>query len=131
VFTNGVTPTTQCTSWNTWRATLDVSGCSSVTISGTYNTTGITCTDPSMVAAFATALRTAARGTWTCGGHTWTNCDRYSGEVWLDPPSLCSGSNCPNPGYIIRSCIGNLNWGGVNTATCSSNPTQTMTLEFH
>jgi hypothetical protein len=82
------------------------------------------------VTAFAAAVRGGTRGTWTCDGRSWSICDRYHGEVWINPPSECSGSNCPNPGYILRPCIGNLNWGGVNTATCSA-PSQTMTLEFH
>ena len=111
---------------------MDVSGCSSVTLSGTYDTTGITCSDPTVVAALANAIRTATNGEWTCGGHNWTHCGtRYTGELWIDPPSLCSGSNCPNPGYLLRPCCGHSNWGGVNTRTCSSIPTQTMTLEFH
>ena len=131
MFYNGSSSPAQCTAWDTWRAGLDVTGCTSVTISGTYDTTGITCTDPVMVAEFATAITTGLRGEWSCDGHNWTICNRYSGEVWLDPPSLCSGSNCPNPGYLIRPCIGNLNWGGVNTATCSTNPDQEMTLTFY
>jgi hypothetical protein len=82
--------------------------------------------------AIANALRTSTTGMWSCGGHQWHFCDRSSyEELWLDPPSSCSGSNCPNPGYLIRPCISNANWGGVNTATCTSNPTQTMTIEFH
>ncbi len=40
--------------------------------------------------------------------------------------SICS---CPNPEYIVRPCIGNANWGGVNTATCGGD-TQTMTVVF-
>jgi hypothetical protein len=129
-FLNGVTPTTQCTSWDAWRATLDATGCAGVTISGTYDTTGITCVDSVMVTEFADAIRTGVRGSWTCDGHTWSICDRYHGEVWIDPPAECSGSNCPNPGYIIRACISNLNWGGINTATCTTNPDQTMELTF-
>jgi hypothetical protein len=129
-FVNGSASPTQCTSWNSWRAGLATSGYSSVTMSGTFDTTGITCSDPTMAQAIADAIRTGARGTWTCDGHDWSLCDRYSGELWIDPPLECSGSNCPNPGYLVRPCIGNANWGGVNTATCTSNPSQNMTVEF-
>jgi hypothetical protein len=130
-FVNGSTATAQCTTWNSWRAGLATSGYSTVTMSGTYDTTGITCSDPTTAQAIADAVRTATSGSWTCDGHTWYLCGtRYSGELWIDAPSLCSGSNCPNPGYLMRACISNANWGGVNTATCTSNPSQTMTLDF-
>jgi hypothetical protein len=132
-FTARTTPTTtQCSDWETWRLGLDATGCASITISGTFDTTGATCSDPTVVAAIATALRTSTTGMWSCGGRQWHYCDRGSWEeLWLDPGTSCNGSNCPNPGYLIRPCIGNSNWGGVNTPTCTSNPTQTMTVEFH
>jgi hypothetical protein len=130
-FVNGSTPSAQCTSWNSWRAGLSTSGYSTVTMSGTYDTTGITCSDPATAQAIADAIRTLTSGSWSCDGHTWYLCGtRYTGELWIDAPSLCSGSNCPNPGYILRPCCGHSNWGGVNTATCTTNPTQDMTLEF-
>jgi hypothetical protein len=130
-FVNGSTPSAQCTSWNSWRAGLSSSGYSTVTMSGTYDTTGITCSDPATAQAIADAIRTLTSGSWSCDGHTWYLCGtRYTGELWIDAPSLCSGANCPNPGYILRPCCGHSNWGGVNTATCTSNPTQNMTLEF-
>jgi hypothetical protein len=131
-FTNGLTPTTQCTNWTAYRAGLATSGYTTLTISGTYDTTGITCSDPTAVQAIANAMRTNTTGTWSCAGHQWHYCNRGGtyNELWLDPPSSCSGSNCPSPGYLVRPCIGNYNWGGVNTATCTSNPSQTMTVSF-
>ena len=60
----------------------------------------------------------------------WTNCNRYNDELWIDPPSTCSGANCPNPGYLLRACFGSANiWGSVKGNTCSA-PTQTITLSF-
>jgi len=129
-FVNGSSSPAQCTSWNSWRAGLATSGYTRVTMKGTYDTTGITCSVPATAQAIADAIRTGGRGTWTCDGHNWSLCDRYSGELWIDPPLECSGANCPNPGYLVRPCIGNLNWGGVNTATCTTNPSQNMTVEF-
>jgi len=130
-FVNGSTATAQCTIWDSWRAGLSSSGYTSVTMSGTYATTGITCSDPTTAQAIADAVRTETSGRWSCDGHTWDLCgSRYSGELWIDSPSLCSGDNCPNPGYIIRPCISNANWGGVNTNTCTSNPSQNMTIDF-
>jgi hypothetical protein len=129
-FTSGQLPTAQCTAWNTFRASLGNSY-TSVTIKGTFDSVGITCTTPSVVNGLAAALK---NGTdyfpLSCNGHVWSNCNRTGQELWLDPPSVCSGANCPNPGYLLRPCFGSANiWGGVNTATCSS-PTQTVTLTF-
>ncbi|MCZ7556421.1 MAG: dockerin type I domain-containing protein [Bacteroidia bacterium] len=136
-FVNGQTPTTQCTAWNTWRATLTPGQYLGVTIRGNANAaalTGITCSDPAMANALANAIKTGTNGTQytspLCNGRIWYLCDRYGGELWIDAPSLCNGSNCPSPGWIFRACITNLNWGGFNTATCGA-PTQVMEIIFH
>jgi hypothetical protein len=67
----------------------------------------------------------------SCNGHTWTtgNCAVTGKEIGLAIDT--TACNCQNPGYIARPCIGNENWGGVNTQTCSSPnpPTQTITVE--
>jgi hypothetical protein len=120
-------PASACTDWDTWRAGLG-SGYTRVTIRGTFNTTGVSCTNPVVVNGLASALRNGTDFNMACDGHNWTLCgSRYHGELWLDPPSTCSGSNCPS-GYIVRPCQGS-NWGGVNTATCGG-PSQTMAVDF-
>ncbi len=126
-FTNGQMASAQCTVWNTWRGNLTATF-SKMTVYGTFNTTGISCTDATVVNNFAAALKNNTKYTAACDGNTWSLCDRYTGELWLNPPSECSGSNCPN-GYIVCPCIGNNNWGGVNTATCGG-ATQTMGVRF-
>jgi hypothetical protein len=99
-------------------------------ISGTNNTTGLSHSDATVAKDFAAALRTVTTYTSpSVNGNVWTLCNRYSGEVWINPPATCSGSNCPSPGYIIRPGIGNLNWGGINTATCGGS-NQWMELRF-
>jgi hypothetical protein len=129
-FTRSVTPTTQCTSWDAWRATLDGRGCSMIELSGTFDTTGVVCTDPVVVEAIADALRTGTVGSWSCDGRTWRvgECGVGPGSWELSAAgSICS---CPNPEYLLRPCIGNQNWGGINTATCTG-PDQTMTVTFY
>ncbi len=132
-FTNGVSATSaQMTSWSTFTASLITRTYTKVTIKGTYDTTGKMCNDPVVVTALANALNTQTTyiSPAACNGNVWHVCARYGGEFWLNPPSSCSGSNCPT-GYIIRPNIGsgNPNWGGVNTATCGA-PSQEMTLIF-
>lgn len=38
-------------------------------------------------------------------------------------------SGCPDPGYIVKPCMTNFNWGGVNGPTCNA-ASQTMTVIF-
>lgn len=118
--------------WNAFQASIDTSlQFDYMRISGTFNDTGITCTDPQVVKGFARALHTETTYNATlCDGNTWSVCFfwGYGAEVWLNPPSTCFGGNCPF-GYIIRPGITNENWGGVNTQTCGP-PSQRMSLEF-
>ncbi|MCB9232352.1 MAG: T9SS type A sorting domain-containing protein [Bacteroidia bacterium] len=134
-FTNGQgSPGIQCTNWNAFRAQLVPTNCYvSMTVTGTFDAVGLTCTDPSVTAQMAAALYNLTDLYASANGHIWSLCgSRYSGEFWIDPPALCSGNNCPGPNaYILRPCIGgsNPNWGGVNTNTCGA-PSQIMTLTF-
>lgn len=132
-FTQGVGyGSAKLANWNQFRMNLDTSVVyDKVVMKGTYNDTGITCSDPVVVNALAKALK---RGTsfqvTLCDGNTWSMCWRFGGEVWINAPSLCFGNNCAGPNaYILRPGISNSNWGGVNTNTCGA-PTQRMSLEF-
>jgi len=128
-FTQGQVPTAQCNDWKSFIASLG-SGYTSMTLSGSLDTTGITCTDPTVVNNMANALKTVTAYTGTCNGHTWSNCNRYNDELWIDPPSQCDSANCPSPGYMLRACFGSANfWGCVNCDTCGA-PTETVTLTF-
>ena len=126
----------QIANWNAFRALLVTHPYTKVIMKGTFDQTGQSCTDTSIVHSLATSLlnNTDYISPSACNGHVWHNCAThgYQGEVWLDPPSACSGANCPGPnGYIIRPGIGtsNPNWGGVNSNTCNG-ANQRMTLIF-
>ena len=120
-----------CPSFNDWRASLPSSGLTGMRMYGSLDVDGISCSDPGVAQALADAIRTNVSYIGSCDGHEWSVCDRYTGEIWIDPPSLCSGSNCPSPGYIIRPCIGGYPTpGGVNAGTCSNVP-QMMGIEFY
>lgn len=129
-FTSGVSTTPeQCMEWQGFIAGLG-SSYTSMTFTGSLAGAGITCNDPAAVNAIAESLRTQSNFSVTCNGHVWSNCGtRYFGEVWIDPPALCDGNNCPAPGYILRPCIGNMNWGGASSPTCNP-PSQTLSLSF-
>jgi hypothetical protein len=126
-FTSGATATAQCTSWNSWRTTLSPTGCSRVTMRGSLDTTGVTCSDPVTVANIAAALRSASTGSWSCDGRTWQTGMCGSG---IELSAMGTTCRCDDPGYIARPCISNSNWGGMGTDTCGA-PSQTMEVVFH
>ena len=123
--------------WVAFRKQLDTNLIAfvSVTIKGDLDPVGKTCTDPAMVMQMAGSLRDGVAGTWMCGAEEFNvgvscfgGCAVAGDDVEFNatPASSCA---CSNPGYILRPCIGNQNWGGINGLSCSA-PTQIMTVEF-
>ncbi len=129
-FVMNQTPVAQATAWVNFRAQLTPHPYNSLTISGSNNPAGITLTDPVVIANIANALRTETYYSATVNGNTWkVNTGCGNGAVLSVNANDCS---CDGPAgniYIIRPEIGNQNWGGINTATCSG-PSQTMRVEF-
>lgn len=132
-FTSGATPTTQCTAWTAYCASLvSANTYTGFKISGSLNTTGISCTNPTVAAAVATALRTATTYTGSSDGFTWrvgTGCGSGCGGPIVELTAT-SGTCACNTGYTIRPAINNLNWGGITTTSCGA-PSQTMTVTFY
>jgi hypothetical protein len=138
-FTQGATycpGSSQYDNWITFRSNLDtgIHNFGSVTVSGTFDQAGISCSNPAIVLQIADALHNASDGSWSCDGHTWnvssgcyTGCASAADAVVLHVDDVyCS---CTDPSYVVRPGIGNENWGGVNSDTCYA-PTQTMTVTF-
>ena len=132
-FTGGVTTgADEHTVWDTFVTELSGAGTTnSVTMSGSQDTTGITCSDPTATKQIADLITSHTTGTVACDGHDWHYCVRFGEtfDFWLDPPSSCSPQNCPSPGYLVRPKQQNLNWGGINGPTCNAE-SQSMRLEF-
>jgi len=123
-FTQNVVATAQCTAWNSWRAGL-TGTYTSVTLSGSNDTTGRTCTGTA-ANTLCQALHNGTAATVTCGGFTW-NVDFCSGMTW-ELTADNAACNCTSPGYNIRPCINtNGDWGGINTQTCAA-PSQSLTV---
>ncbi|RMD99123.1 MAG: hypothetical protein D6812_12175 [Deltaproteobacteria bacterium] len=126
-FTQGVPSTlesSQCIAWKAYRASLTKPSYSSVTIRGTFDTTGVTCTG-SAADTLCKALKNGQAVSVNCNGRNWRtgNCAVTGESIELSAAgSICQ---CPSPNYIVRPCIGNANWGGANTATCGA-PSQTI-----
>ncbi len=93
---------------------------------GTNSPTGITLTNPTYIAAIASALHTnTAYGPVSSNGYSWSVGVCRSGFELSATGSTCQCSS----GFTVRPCIGDSNWGGINATTCSSS-TQTMTVIF-
>jgi len=131
-FVSGQTPSaTVQQAWDTFQASL-TGTYNQVTISGSEDSTGVTCSDPVAVNQLAIALNTNAAVSVQCNGRTWSiiGCGT-AGSLPL-PPELSVGGacQCSNPGYSVRPKIGSSgNWGGAGTATCGAGD-QTIRVEF-
>ena len=128
----------QYDNWGIFRSQLDTLAYNfiKVTIKGSYDTVGRSCTDAVIVKQMAAALQNGISGTWTCGGYSWGvgigcqggGCGFMSDAIEF----IADGTDCQcnSPAYSLRPCIASTsNWGGINTSSCSA-PTQTMTVEF-
>ncbi|HEX3758367.1 MAG TPA: hypothetical protein VHW23_06655 [Kofleriaceae bacterium] len=115
----------QCSHWNDFRINQLTSGSySSVTMNGTFDTTGVTCTTPSAATQICSALHSGATTTVFCDGHLWFTGNCGNGLELNADFGVCSCSNSPT----VRPCEGFGDWGGIGTSTCFGEPTQTMTV---
>jgi hypothetical protein len=135
---DGTTTTNQCSAFSAFIMRLAIwsqqtifplRAFGTVTMSGTYDSPGLACTDPDIATAIAIALENnVSYMSPVCDGHTW-----YVGSCGDGPEvSVDYGPcACGSPGYSIRPCIwdGSPDPGGVGTSTCQP-PAQTMTLSF-
>ncbi len=127
MFYQGQIATSQCVDWNAWRAKL-TGTYSSVTLSGSNDTTGRTCTGTGANTLCQALHNGTAVSNLSCGGYTW-NVDYCSGMTW---ELSADGTVCSCSGtYNVRPCINtNGDWGGINGPTCQSgnNGNQTITV---
>ena len=130
---------TQYDNWGKFRSQLDTTTKKflKVTVRGTNDPTGITCSDPTLTRRIAEAMRARTNLNVVCDGKTWVvssnrpcigGCAQAADDVELIVSSAAT-CNCTNPSYIFRPCIGNRNWGGLNGLTCGA-ATQTMEVIF-
>ncbi len=123
-FTMGQTPSTQCSDWKAFRASL-TGPYNSVTIRGSFDLTGVTCPG-SQADQICQALKAGSSTTSvSCGGRTWNVGDCGTNSTEINSATQSGDCACWDPSYIVRPCIGNSNWGGANTDTCGG-PSQTL-----
>ena len=129
--------------WVSFRRALDTSTVkfTSVTLQGDNNATAVTgrvCNNEFLTRRIAESLRAGTIFNVACNGNTWdiggagncfTGCASSTDQVALSVRGAGTSCACANPSWSLNACIGNANWGGVNTNNCPP-PTQRITLTF-
>jgi hypothetical protein len=118
----GVSTTAQCTAWNNFLGTLNNGGFHSVTISGTFDTVGVTCNEPAAANRICQAMHDGSSMSVFCNGRNW-GVGQCGGTEVTANGFVCSCGT----GYTARPCTGSGDWGGANTNTCFG-PSQTLTV---
>jgi hypothetical protein len=124
-FFEGATPFGQCDQWNVFLGQVGGGQFNSVTLSGTFNTAGLTCNDPVAATQICQSMHDGGFASVFCNGRVWN-----VGQCGFGTEVSADGSTCVcafGSGNVARPCIGNSNWGGVNTTTCFG-PTQNITV---
>ena len=127
--TYGNTPgSTQYANWESFRSNAPTSGIQSLTVSGSIDTTGRTCSVAATAQSLMDALRTGGAATASCDGNNWAvgTCGN-SMEITVGSSSIVCQCNTTN--YTVRPLITNANWGGVGTNTCGGS-SQTLTVSY-
>ena len=102
----------QCDDWNSFRATLTNNDYTKITLSGSEDTTGVSCTGAD-ANTLCTALNTGKETQLECDGMRWKAGSDCSGDTILliDETDV---NDCACSEYAIRPCHLNNNWGGVD-----------------
>ena len=119
---------TQYANWESFRSNAPTSGIQSLTVSGSNDTTGRTCSVAATAQSLMDALRTGGAVTASCDGNNWAVGTCGNGmEISVGSSSTVCQCNTTN--YTVRPLITNSNWGGVGTNTCGGS-SQTMTVSY-
>lgn len=107
----------QCTSWETFRASLTNSAYTRVTLRGSANPGGVSCSDPDVATRVCQALSSGdSVSGLACGGNEW-NVGTCGGVAVSVNSGVCS---CTTGGaHIVRPCVDSADWGGLGTETCA------------
>jgi len=119
----------QCSAWTQFRSSLQPGIYSTMTFSGSLGGTQ-SCTNAASVNQIATALQNGTVTSIVCGANTWrigTSCGG-SNPSTVELTNTAATCQC-DPGFTLRPCINNDNWGAAGSSTCGASP-QTLTLTF-
>ncbi|CAF1040212.1 unnamed protein product [Adineta steineri] len=128
-FESGVIASSQCRVWRNFIDQLTKHNYRLLKINGSLDSVGVSVFDPTVISKIALALRTSSvYGPVTSNRRSWAvNTSAHSKAYKLSASG--DPNECQNPGYIVRPCIDNINWGGINGLTCNA-ASQTMSVIF-
>lgn len=118
--------------WNTFLASLESIPVDSITISGSLDTTGRTCTEPTLATQIATNLVNLRNGSTVsqyviCDGLTWS-VGICGGGIELTVGSGQTICGCTTDFYTVRPGFVNQNWGGIGVVCAASTHIMTVTV---
>jgi len=119
-----------CSKWETFCSQLlSDYQYTRLTMKGTYDPVGVTLTDPVKILQIANALREGVFLQVNDNGQYWSVYSEGSYGIELTGDGIYWDCNSK---YAVRPCIGNYNWGGIGTYSCSDYGalSQRMTVEF-
>jgi cysteine-rich repeat protein len=120
-FLQSQTSASQCTAWNSFRGALMPGSYTKITLRGSQDMIGTSCAGVN-ANTLCNNLKNGTVTTLACDGRTWRIGNCGNGVEINSNNTMCSCTD----GHIVRPCIGNSNWGGMNGPTCSA---VTQTLE--
>ena len=101
-----------------------------VTIKGSLDLVGVTCTNDSIVNLLAAHLNAGTETSILWNGRYWSVKEGCGGVGNMEFNSELAIRDCSCSGdHTVRPAIGNQNWGGIGSLTCNA-PTQTMEVLF-
>jgi hypothetical protein len=122
---NVSTNSNQCRAWNTFTSQLQGTF-NFVRLYGSRSQQGVSCTGAG-ANTLCNALRTQSTVSVSCNGLQWSVRNCGDGYGISADPSEANACSC-STNYTVRPCIGNDNWGGINSSACDSS-TQTLAVE--
>ncbi len=118
-----------CSTLEAYRATLS-GDFVAITLSGSADPQGVSCNTPALATQICNNLRTGTTSTVNCNGLTWSVgvCSGIEINATIGAGNICSCRNTGSNSWTVRPCIGNNNWGGMNTNTCGG-PSQSLVVD--
>jgi hypothetical protein len=150
-FTQGQAEQAKCNAWQAFRSHLDGNvQYTKITLKGSFDDAGVTCTGEkanTLCQALKNGVEVGSDVPFNCGGPKWgirKDCSPFDDA---GPPEVAIGAfinagqgddacgGCNDPAYSVRPCSTNLrnhtltaNWGGINSPTCPTPPTQEISV---
>jgi hypothetical protein len=128
MFQQGQSSPQQCADWQTFQTALVTGPYSTITINGSLDMMGVSCTQAGPADQLCQALHNHQNTSVFCDGRTWqvgvNQCNQDMQLTATGCTCCCDGS----PSYILRPCIANNNWGNVGPSGSCNAPSQTMNV---